>query len=793
MRTRATLMLLLALALAVTSLASEVALLEPTRRPVQDEPTGLGGLDDLDEVFYLFRGLDIGAEYYLGSGTVGDTFAVHYQPAAPCSILFAEMQWFSDGPYEAFIWEYNPACADLYPDGQAPERGQSPVSPLGDVLFGPFTNAAMGEQAWETMFDEGDLPGGGIRLDDGRAFMVGFAKTANEQPHPLADDVSDRGTTYSWFGGEWMSDYPNDWGAYTSNFDGTVVEYMMRVGVSYYGDVPPIVTAMTQLPDTPDPNKTCTVEASIIDDNGWNGDFARVAVQVGDLPIFYETMTAIGDDRFTASFTLDTVIGMEVTYWVEAMDDNGQWGTNQMNPGVFTVWLVNFDMPYLVVYNDYNMVSGLENGYDDSDFPCELWNVTDHDGVDHALIDAGWEAIHVVGWGLTIIPTRDYADDPFAAYLSGGGNLFFSDQDYFYVNGEDAYPTFDPGDFAYDFLGLVGGMNDPLIDVDQFYGVPDDPVSGLWGFSPYTVNFQAPIDNWTDVLDQRAEADPIFFDGMNDEITGVRFNTPYGGRVVTLSFASIFAADWSTGQMLPQWFELNNSVNDWMADNQPPLATLELDPIVSVIPPQGGDLPYTFMFQHNTGDTYPGVTYWNDVTLPNGALYGPTFEYEFTVLPYMSMAATLTLEVPGFAPPGNYTFHAHVGMAPVSMLDASFPFNKQAGVAGSVVTAWGTRGEIELADDTFDEVLPREFALSEARPNPFNPTTELTLSLPAAGDVRVELVDVLGRSVRTLLDGRQAAGELTLTVDGTDLASGLYIVRAAGAGRSIARKVMLLK
>jgi flagellar hook assembly protein FlgD len=72
--------------------------------------------------------------------------------------------------------------------------------------------------------------------------------------------------------------------------------------------------------------------------------------------------------------------------------------------------------------------------------------------------------------------------------------------------------------------------------------------------------------------------------------------------------------------------------------------------------------------------------------------------------------------------------------------------------------------------------------LLSAAPNPFNPRTEIKLSLPADGKATVTVYDPRGRRVARLHDGPLAAGEHRLSFDGRGLAgqalpAGLYLVR----------------
>jgi hypothetical protein len=74
--------------------------------------------------------------------------------------------------------------------------------------------------------------------------------------------------------------------------------------------------------------------------------------------------------------------------------------------------------------------------------------------------------------------------------------------------------------------------------------------------------------------------------------------------------------------------------------------------------------------------------------------------------------------------------------------------------------------------------IPEKFALKGNYPNPFGQVTEIALDLPAAGHVRVEVYDVLGRRVLVAQDGEMPAGtNQSVQIDGSRLASGLYIYR----------------
>ena len=92
--------------------------------------------------------------------------------------------------------------------------------------------------------------------------------------------------------------------------------------------------------------------------------------------------------------------------------------------------------------------------------------------------------------------------------------------------------------------------------------------------------------------------------------------------------------------------------------------------------------------------------------------------------------------------------------------------------------------------------------LEHARPNPFNPTTEIAFSLATDSDVTIRVFDAAGRVVRTLVDGQREAGPHTATWDGTEgtgqrAASGVYFIRMEAGGTreafTASRKLVLLK
>ncbi|MEW5796542.1 MAG: T9SS type A sorting domain-containing protein [Candidatus Zixiibacteriota bacterium] len=113
---------------------------------------------------------------------------------------------------------------------------------------------------------------------------------------------------------------------------------------------------------------------------------------------------------------------------------------------------------------------------------------------------------------------------------------------------------------------------------------------------------------------------------------------------------------------------------------------------------------------------------------------------------------------------------------------------------GSITVTAAT--DVDIITD--DGSLPETYSLSQNYPNPFNPSTTIELSLPRAGRASIEVFNVLGQSVRTLIDGDLPVGTHRVVFDGRSdqgamLASGAYFYRLTAGEFVETRKMMLVK
>ncbi|HEX03872.1 MAG TPA: T9SS type A sorting domain-containing protein, partial [Bacteroidetes bacterium] len=233
--------------------------------------------------------------------------------------------------------------------------------------------------------------------------------------------------------------------------------------------------------------------------------------------------------------------------------------------------------------------------------------------------------------------------------------------------------------------------------------------------------------------------------------------------------------------------------------------------IISITPanyptiiPQGGWLEYGFEMMVNINQPADGYI-WTMATLPNGQSFGPLFNVQFTFAPGMSITVDgIQQHIISYAPLGTYEWIVNAGpnlLTPVS--SDSFPFTVVAGNATSDqnVDEWTSMGQERIviaagadALTSGNKLLPQEFSMSEAYPNPFNSTTTLSVTLPHAAELNIRVFNIAGQQIAELADGTFGSGNHKITFDAAGLGSGLYFVRATVSEQpSQVQKVMLVR
>ncbi|MHB9028619.1 MAG: T9SS type A sorting domain-containing protein, partial [Candidatus Latescibacterota bacterium] len=88
---------------------------------------------------------------------------------------------------------------------------------------------------------------------------------------------------------------------------------------------------------------------------------------------------------------------------------------------------------------------------------------------------------------------------------------------------------------------------------------------------------------------------------------------------------------------------------------------------------------------------------------------------------------------------------------------------------------------------------PGGFELKGSYPNPFNPSTTITFTLNETRRVALDVYNVAGQKVDTLLNGVLRAGEHSLTWNASGRASGVYFCRLEAEGKTAVRKMVLAR
>ena len=243
----------------------------------------------------------------------------------------------------------------------------------------------------------------------------------------------------------------------------------------------------------------------------------------------------------------------------------------------------------------------------------------------------------------------------------------------------------------------------------------------------------------------------------------------------------------------------------FMILNPPTVTLTPFEPPI-VLQPYGGGFWYWYSV-HNTTEQNVSGQAWTEVILPNGSPYGPLSTMNVSVGAGQVYAPPTPLGqwIPGYAPAGTYDFVMHIGLFPNFIVDSdSFEFEKLpgAGVTSLHESSWSVddwhNETWELADVPMDDDdaihLPADYIVSPAHPNPFNASTTISVSLPVAAELTVVVYNVAGQQVATITDGHSWLGTYNLTFDASDLASGLYFIRATVPGQvDQVQKVMLVR
>lgn len=101
-------------------------------------------------------------------------------------------------------------------------------------------------------------------------------------------------------------------------------------------------------------------------------------------------------------------------------------------------------------------------------------------------------------------------------------------------------------------------------------------------------------------------------------------------------------------------------------------------------------------------------------------------------------------------------------------------------------------GTISAVNKDID-LAPKTYSISQNFPNPFNPSTVITYSIPVSSNVIINVYNVLGELITTLVNENQEAGIYKVNFDAQGLSNGVYFYKIQAGNYTETKKMLLLK
>ncbi len=215
---------------------------------------------------------------------------------------------------------------------------------------------------------------------------------------------------------------------------------------------------------------------------------------------------------------------------------------------------------------------------------------------------------------------------------------------------------------------------------------------------------------------------------------------------------------------------------------------------------------YAYVADHHTWPPYPYTDYYGAVSIYDiSNPYFPQWVKLYYCANFYSYSQVFITQnsvyLTGYTRDGNSFIQAKSMITPDSLVNtAHFIYS------GSGLGIFADSSAVYISEQSAFEILylnitdiedgdpaPSSFTLSPAYPNPFNGQTSIRYSLPAAGQVRLTVYDILGREAATLYEGTGQAGEQAVTWDASGFPSGIYFARLESGERAETIKMVLLK
>jgi hypothetical protein len=106
---------------------------------------------------------------------------------------------------------------------------------------------------------------------------------------------------------------------------------------------------------------------------------------------------------------------------------------------------------------------------------------------------------------------------------------------------------------------------------------------------------------------------------------------------------------------------------------------------------------------------------------------------------------------------------------------------------------WATNCTGTGIDEAVPSHIPDTFVLAQNFPNPFNPITTIQYTIFKKSSIKLQIIDITGSLVETLVDGQRSAGVYSVTWDASKLSSGMYFYKIIADGKTAVKKMLFVK
>jgi hypothetical protein len=368
-------------------------------------------------------------------------------------------------------------------------------------------------------------------------------------------------------------------------------------------------------------------------------------------------------------------------------------------------------------------------------------------------------------------------------------------------------------DGKFTFMKVPTGQWDVVVKYDRYVSPWTLPVNVYPGVDTVFVNFGVILGG-----DCFGYVDSLGIVLPDNEIKAEDLN-----RIRTAFLATPASPKWNNGVDNWKWCDINqdNVVEvDDLAMATKNVNTTGAQPVYKkASPPDNINLNAFVQFMNVPSSLSAGQTYTIQVVAKNTA----GIRAYFVNMKYDSQALTLEKIMKGeFINSDSYSFPV-IGEGKVGLVNSAYGdgiFSGDGVLAEVTFTAIrdgvftsDMLGLVEASfvnkDSMIQDVLPNSplnaaaatplaFTLGQNFPNPFNPTTSIGFSVPETGQVMINIYDILGRNVRTLISGQYTPGRYSVVWDAKDsngrmVSSGTYLYRITAGKFTEARRMLFMK